>query len=84
MNQTEVKPEHAEAATPDLDGPARRVVLTKPLGGKWTLTWEGVITQRDINHLTRVLRVEFNKAKHRARKDIRKAARKQQEHVNGS
>mgnify|MGYP001575726722 CR=1 FL=1 len=83
MSQTEVASVPAEAAAPNQADPARRVVLEKPLGGKWSLTIQGVVTQRDINHLTRVLRIEFNKAKHRARKEIRKAAR-QKEYVNGN
>lgn len=59
------KPAEPQATKPS--GPAKSVTLTKPEGGKWTLKLEGPVKRSDINHLRRLIQIEFLRAKRRER-----------------
>jgi hypothetical protein len=57
----------------------RAVVLTKQLGKPWCMTTKGKIRQIDINHLTRMLRVEYARMRRRSSLRAQAEVRKQKE-----
>lgn len=70
------KPESKESVeqTKELEV-TKAVHLVKRNGTRWSVELEGRITQRDINHLQRVLRVEFARARRRRSLERRKQNR---------
>lgn len=45
----------------------KTVILTKVVGGGWDISIRGPVTQIDINHLSRRIRVEYARIKRRSR-----------------
>lgn len=65
----------SDATPPPPDPDLLKVVLTKLPGKPWKLTFRGNVTQLHINHLTRLLRVEYARTKRRNRITKRKEQR---------
>ena len=45
--------------------PQKRITITNTSQGRWTIDFEGVVTNRDIKKLQRILLVEFAKVQRR-------------------
>ena len=54
----------------------KSLTITKETGGRWKMAFMGKITQRDMNHLKRMLPVEFARMKRRNRIDRAQEERK--------
>lgn len=57
---------------PPQDPDRKLIKISKLPGGKWSFEFKGPIRQLDINHISRFLRVEYNRGKRKKRLEARK------------